>query len=199
MENKEGYIKDFISGVEVKAGPEELEAVQVFSKILVEDYNYDKSMIRTRPQWRVKSCPSDSEGKYPVDIAVFNSNNHCNDELKIIVECKKKTRKDGRDQLEDYLRLSKANIGVWFNGEEKLFIKKVESNGEVTFKEIPNIPISGQRLEDIGLYKKKDLIPATNLKSIFKTMRNFLAANVVGATRDEVLAQQIINVIFCKI
>lgn len=199
MEIKEGYIKDFISGIEVKAGPEEVEAVQVFSRILVEDYNYDKSMIRTHPQWRVKSCPSDLDGRYPVDIAVFNSNNHCNDELKIIVECKKKTRKDGKDQLEDYLRLSKANIGVWFNGEEKLCIKKIESNGEVKFKEIPNIPVNGQRVEDVGLYKKKDLIPATNLKSIFKTIRNFLAANVVGATRDEVLAQQIINIIFCKI
>jgi type I restriction enzyme M protein len=30
-------------------------------------------------------------------------------------------------------------------------------------------------------------------------MRNYLAGNVVGATRDEVLAQQLINLIFCKI
>lgn len=30
-------------------------------------------------------------------------------------------------------------------------------------------------------------------------MRNYLAGNVVGATRDEVLAQQLINIIFCKI
>ena len=30
-------------------------------------------------------------------------------------------------------------------------------------------------------------------------MRNHLAANVIGATRDEVLAQQLIHLIFCKI
>ena len=40
---------------------------------------------------------------------------------------------------------------------------------------------------------------AHNLKSVFKTIRNYLAANAVGITRDEVFAQQIINLIFCKI
>lgn len=33
----------------------------------------------------------------------------------------------------------------------------------------------------------------------FKSIRNHLAANTVGATRDEVLAQQLINLIFCKL
>ena len=37
-ETKDGYIIDFISGKEVKATPEEIEAVQVFAKQLVEDY-----------------------------------------------------------------------------------------------------------------------------------------------------------------
>ncbi|HIE56467.1 MAG TPA: restriction endonuclease subunit M, partial [Chromatiaceae bacterium] len=35
--------------------------------------------------------------------------------------------------------------------------------------------------------------------SVFRTIRNYLAANAVGITRDEVFAQQIINLIFCKI
>ena len=35
---KEGYIIDFISGEQVKATPEEKEAVQVFAHQLVEDY-----------------------------------------------------------------------------------------------------------------------------------------------------------------
>ncbi len=196
---KEGYIKDYISGIEVKITPEEIEAVQVFSKILVEDYNYPPEVIQTRPQYRVKARPSDNLKMYPVDIAVFKDKNKHQDETWIIVECKKKNRKDGRDQLEDYLRFSKAQLGVWFNGEEKLFLKKLEKNGTVLFEEIPNIPLFGQRIEDIGRFKRKDLKPAYNLKSIFRTMRNYLAGNVVGATRDEVLAQQLINIIFCKI
>jgi len=195
---EEGYIKDYISGRRIKAKPEEVEAVQVFSKQLVEDYNYPKENIQTRPQYRVKQRPSGGKD-FPVDIVVFSSNKHVFDSEYIIVECKKKTRKDGKKQLEDYLHFSRAHLGVWFNGEERLFLRKIEKKGETYFEEIPNIPQFGQRVEDIGKFKRKDLKPTHNLKATFKAIRNHLAANTVGATRDEVLAQQLINVIFCKI
>jgi len=190
---------DYISGIEIVATPEEVEAVQVFSKQLVEDYGYSKNQIQTRPQFRVKSRPSDTKKEYPVDIAIFKNKSKKDDDVYIIVECKKRNRKDGRGQLEDYLRLSKAELGVWFNGEERLFLRKYEKDGKVIFEEIPNIPVLGQRLEDIGKFKQEDLKPTHNLKAIFKSIRNHLAANTVGATRDEVLAQQLINLIFCKI
>ena len=195
---REGYILDYISGIEVKSTPEEVEAVQVFSKQLVEDYNYPKENIRTRPQYRVKQRPSGGK-EYPVDIALFTSKNHNFENEYIIIECKKKNRKDGKKQLEDYLHFSKAYLGVWFNGEERLFLRKIEQKGKIFFDEIPNIPQFGQRVEDIGKFKKKDLKPTHNLKATFKAIRNHLAANTVGATRDEVLAQQLINLIFCKI
>lgn len=57
-ELKDGYIFDYISGEQVKATPEEIEAVQVFSKQLVEDYGYSKDQIQTRPQYRVKANPN---------------------------------------------------------------------------------------------------------------------------------------------
>ena len=196
---KERYLIDYISGVEVKATPEEVEAVQVFAKQLVEDYGYPKSLIKTHPQYKVKARPSDRSGVYPVDIAVFEDENHNEDNISIIVECKKNNRKDGKSQLEDYLRLSKAKLGVWFNGEERLFIRKIETKGVVSFKPIPNIPKHTERLEDIGLFNRKDLINATNLKVIFKTTRKYLAGNYTGATRDEELARELINLIFCKI
>lgn len=199
IELKEGYILDYISSLPVKETPEEIEAVQPFSKILVDDYGYPKTHIHTRSQYRVKIRPSDTKKEYPVDIAVFTSDVHSDDNAYIIVECKKKNRKDGRSQLEDYLRFSKAYLGVWFNGEERLYLQKTEKDGEILFEEIPNIPRYGERVEDIGKFKRKDLRPARNLKPTFKTIRNYLAANAVGITRDEVFASQIINLIFCKI
>lgn len=198
-EHKDGYLVDYISGLEIRATPEEVEAVQVFSKILVEDYGYPVSCIQTHPQYRVKVRPSDTKKEYPVDIAVFSGEEHNEDTISIIVECKKKDRKDGITQLQDYLRFSKASLGVWFNGEAQVFIRKFESNGRVEFEEIPNIPKFGQRVEDVGKYKRKDLEPTHNLKPQFKAIRYYLAANAVGVTRDEVIAQQIINIIFCKI
>ena len=197
---KDGYIIDFISGQQVKASPEEVEATQVFSKILVEDYGYPKTQIQTRPQFHVKVRPSDTKKEYPVDIAVFSDTEKTDDTVFLIVECKKKNRKDGRTQLENYLTLSKANLGVWFNGEERFYLLKQNTDdGRVLFKDIPNIPKYGERLEDIGAIKRKELIVTHNLKSTFKAIRNYLAANAIGATRDEVLAQQLINLIFCKI
>lgn len=190
---------DYISGTEVKETPEEVNAVQVFSRILVEDYKYPKENIQTRPQFRVKARPSDTKKEYPVDIAVFDNSNHTDDTLYIIVECKKPNRKDGRRQLEIYMQLSKAKLGVWYNGEQKLcLLKKVVNNG-ITFEEIPNIPEYGERIEDVGKYRRKDLKAPHNLKANFKDIHNYFAANNVGATLPEIFAQQFINLLFCKI
>ena len=198
-ELKDGYIFDYISNEQVKATPEEIEAVQVFSRQLVEDYGYSKDQIQTRPQYRVKANPSDTTKSYPLDIIVFSDNKKIDTNEYIIIECKKKTRNDGITQLQDYLKFSNAYIGVWFNGNERIFLKKYETKGKVHFEEIPNIPIKGQRLEDIGKFKRKDLKPTHNLKVIFNSIRNHLAGNATGTGRDEIIAQQLINLIFCKI
>ena len=190
---------DFISGSEVQDTPEERNATQPFSKILVEDYDYPKDCIQTRPQYRVRERPSSETGSYPVDIAVFSSKNKIDEELQIIIECKEPDKKSGIKQLKDYLKFSDAYIGIWFNGEEKIIIKKTYKDGKVFYDEITAFPKYGERIEDIGNFLRKDLKPAINLKTLFKTIRNYLAPNVVGATRDEILAQQMINIIFCKI
>ena len=199
-EAKEGYIIDFISGQQVKATPEEVDAVQVFAHILVEDYGYPKEYIQTRPQFHVKVRPSDVAKEYPIDIAVFSDKEKTDDSILIIVECKKKNRKDGRSQLENYMTLSKAQLGVWFNGEERFYIQKFNTtHGRVEFKEIPNIPKFGEGLDSIGAKKRKDLAPTHNLKSVFRSIRGFLVGNATGTNRDEIIAQQLINIIFCKI
>ena len=197
---KEGWIRDYISGVAVKATPEEIDAVQVFSQRLVEDYGYPKSHIKTRPQFRVRSSPSDEAKSYPVDIAIFNSDKTIEEELFAIVECKKRTRKDGVTQLKLYLDMSPTEIGVWFNGEEHLYLRKVHQfGGSRVYEELPNIPRYGQRIEDIGLYKREDLKKPSNLKAVFRDIRHHLAGMTTGITRDEALAQEIINILFCKI
>lgn len=196
---KENYIIDYISGNEIKVSPEEIEAVQPLAHILVEDYGYPKANILTHPQYRVKVRPSDNNKSYPVDIAVFNNDKKDEDSILLICECKSKSRKDGITQLQDYLRFSKAQLGMWYNGAERCYIRKFEQNGKVDFEEIPNIPRYGESVDSIGMLKRSQLRPTHNLKSLFRAIRNYLAANAVGVTRDEVLAQQLIGLIFCKI
>lgn len=196
----EGYIIDFISGEATKATPEEINAVQVYSRMLVDDYHYTKGQIQTHPQYRVKASPSDTEYKYPVDIVVFKTEEKKRGDEYIVVECKKPTREDGIEQLKLYLKFSDAELGVWFNGENTHYIRKYIKDGRIVFDEnLVNIPANGQRLEDIGLYKKEDLRPTHNLKQKFIAIRNHLAGNAVGTTRDEEYARQIINIILCKL
>jgi type I restriction enzyme M protein len=196
----DGYIVDYISGTSVRATPEEVDSVQVFARRLVEDFGYPKDQIQTRPQYRVRQSPSDSKKSYPVDIAVFSDSTKDDDKLRLVVECKKKRRHDGRRQLEIYLTMSAATVGAWFNGEEHLYLHKVYAKGgKINFEELPTLPRCGQRVEDIGLFKRSDLIPTSALRPVFRDIRNHLAGNLTGITRDETLAQQIIDILLCKI
>lgn len=196
---KRGSIRDYVSGKMVAATPEELEAVQVIARRLVEDFGYPKEHLQTRPQWRVGSSPSASK-KYPVDIVVFSSEKHVPENVIMVVECKRQIRKDGIEQLHRYLDMSAAHIGVWFNGEDHQYVRKIlRSDGTRVFEVLPNVPRFGQRLEDIGLHRKMDLVRPSNLRAVFRDIRNHLAGNAPGITRDEPLAQEVINLLFCKI
>jgi type I restriction enzyme M protein len=191
-------VTDYISGKQVKASAEEIEAVQVFARKLVDDLGYPKSVIQTRPQYRVRSTPSGGKAKgYPIDIAVFSSDKRLESELQIVVECKRKNRKDGEEQLKIYMGMApSAQIGVWFNGNDHLYLLR-EVGGWST---LPTLPKFGQSVDDIGVaIRRRDLTVAANLKAIFRDIRNHLAGNTVGIAKDEALAVEIISVLFCKI
>ena len=194
------FLVDFISGQRIRATPEEAEAIQVFARRLVEDYGYHKEQIQTRPQHRVRARPSDADRSFPVDIAVFEKASRTEGELLMIVECKKAARQDGEHQLRLYMDMSAAQVGVWFNGDDHIYLRKVHhTDGRRTYQTLPNIPRRGQRIEDIGLYTRAALVPPSNLKAVFRDIRNHLAGMTIGITRDEALAQEIINLLFCKL
>lgn len=194
------HVEDFISGVLVRATPEEVEAVQIMARRLVEDLGYPKTHIQTRPQFRVRRSPSDDAKSFPVDIAVFSGEAHHEDAAYIVVECKKRHRKEGVAQLKRYLDLCAATIGAWFNGDEHEYLRKLHHrNGTVSYESIPSLPRFGQRIEDIGRFRRRDLRQPHNLKAVFRDIRNHLAGMTTGITRDESLAQEIINLLFCKI
>ena len=201
-ETKDWYIIDYISGQEIKWSPEEIEATQVFSKRLVEEYLYNKECLQTRPQFHVRKSPSDEAKKeYPVDIAIFSSSSRAESDLVWLVECKKRTRKDGIEQLKLYMDMcSSVQRWVWFNGEEQINLQKTKRDGRMHYQEIDNIPREWQRIEDIGHHLRKQLRPAKDLKSHFKVIDNYLYGNMKKedtSTRNR--AKQIINLLFCKI
>ena len=189
---EEKFVHDYITGEIVRKGVKEhREAVNIFSKKLVEELGYSKKQIQTIPQFRVKVSPSGQE-KYPVDIIVFRDENKSYDNVLMLVECKQPNRKDGKKQLDIYLNLvPSVELGVWFNGKEHLYLWKVRDpkTKRWIWKEIPELPKKGQRVQDIGLYRRKDLEKHKNLKQVFNDIRNHLAGMTTGITRDEAIAQ----------
>lgn len=194
------HLIDYISGLRVRATREEREAVQVFARRLVEDFGYPKGRIQTHPQFRVRLRPSDEGRSFPVDIAVFSSNDHVEGNLILVVEGKAPEKTKGVGQLQRYLEMSPADIGVWFNGRSHAYVHKlVDSKGRVTWEELPNIPRFGQRVEDIGQFKRQALVKPSDLRAVFRDLRNHLAGSATGITLDQKFAQEIINLLFCKI
>jgi type I restriction enzyme M protein len=112
----------------------------------------------------------------------------------IIVEVKKKDRKDGLDQLQTYCNNTTAEFGVWFNGGEIVYQHRQRRPHE--FLDIPDIPRAGETLDDVGRWTKKDLIAASELKSVFEVIHNHIYANE-GFLKEKVF-NEMLKVIFIK-
>jgi len=187
---------DYITGRKLKLTPEE-EVRQNYERVLVNDYFYDKSLMSIEfPIQR------GSKKKKPerADIAIFrDSVRKTQDNIHIIIEVKAPNKKEGMMQLKTYMTASTAEFGVWTNGsKEIIYLQKTDK--PTTFREIIDIPKEGQTLdllENIDLYKKENLEPATDLKYIFERIHNYIYANQ-GLLKDKVFAE-ILKIIFIKI
>ncbi len=186
---------DYITKKKLKLTEEE-RVRQRYERVLVEEYGYSKELMDIEfPIQR------GSEGKKPerADIVIFNdSKKKTQDNIYIIIETKQPKKKDGLMQLKTYLTATTAEFGIWTNGtKEIIYLKK--SNHPTDFKEIIDIPKFGQTLdllEDIDYYTKNKLVPATDLKSIFERIHNYIYANQ-GFLKDKIFSE-ILKIIFIK-
>jgi type I restriction enzyme M protein len=183
-------IEDYISGKSLFATPEE-NIRQIMVKKLVEEYKYLPGQIQTVPEFYITKG---SKKIGPADVVIFHDEKKSFDNIYIIVETKSEGKKEGLDQLKSYMSPTKAEFGIWFNGKEMIFIQSLDKKPFWT--EIADIPKKGERLEDIGLYKKGDLVPATELKTIFEACHNYIYANE-GFLKEKVF-NEVLKLIFMK-
>ena len=195
---KEGYVYDPISGKEVKARDERVQAKLVFAQKLISEYGYVKDQIQTFPEYWIKKG---SLKIGPADIVVFKDTNKTFDNIFIIVETKSKNRKDGEEQLKSYVAPTPAEGAVWFNGVDIAYFRVIRKPPAYTpeFVSWRNIPKKGESWDDIGKSKTvTDLIPATNLKAIFRIIYKYLYTNS-NLPRAERLSSEMVRLIFCKL
>lgn len=106
----------------------------------------------------------------------------------IVIEVKKPTLKDGKDQLKSYCNSTGAPIAVWTNGDQIAFYNRQDPN---YFKDIRNIPTATQTLEDIVSVKWtiQDLREKDRLQKERLSLKD-----VILDLEDEVLANAGVDV-----
>jgi type I restriction enzyme M protein len=189
-ETRKAEIEDYISRKMVLATPEE-QVRQIMVRKLVEEYGYSPKQIQTVPELFITKG---SKRIGAADIVVFHDDQKSPDNIYIIVETKRQERKDGLDQLKSYMAPTNAEYGIWFNGRDIIYIQSLKK--APFWREIPDIPKNGETLEDVGLYQKRNLVPATEMKTIFDTCHNYIYANE-GLLKEKVF-NEVLKLIFIK-
>lgn len=197
-------VVDALSGRQIPAGPEEVDATQPLIFYLTQRLGWSPSQIMSRPQWRVPQRPSGNRTSgYPVDLAIFNSPEHVGDpdHIRIICECKAPDIDEGVTQLKTYLSLEpEARMGVWFNGNKHCIVYKLPDRfvvSEYAAIPRPTDPLGPAESEPPLCYQS--LVPPPNMAEVFRGLRDRIAAQDSHVNRDEFILNDLANLLVCKI
>lgn len=190
MQNK---IICYIRGVEIVETPEE-KVRQEYIRRLVEEYGYPKELIDIEVPIKIGRDESKK-----ADIVIYRSrqDREKRENHYIIVECKEPDIKhpDGVAQLKSYVNATTAQIGVWTNGVEFKYWKRLKEPDR--YEEKGYLPKYGQEYGDKKILKK-DLRPASNLQAKFDRIHNDIYANYKAGNKTKVF-YQVIYLLFAKI
>lgn len=185
------YVNCLIRKKEIKLTPEEVVR-QLYLDTLINKMLYPESRIQV--EYEVKFGTSSKRA----DIVILDKD--YTTAPYIIVELKKTSRKDGKEQLKSYCNGTGAPIAVWTNGNEVSYWNRKDPN---YFEDIPGIPKATEKLSDLlnTQWKFSDLEKLDKLKTEKRSLRD-----VILDMEDEVLAnagvdvfEELFKLIFTKL
>jgi len=189
-----GKIKCFIKGTLRKDTPEE-QVRQEVARSLVDEYSYSKADMDI--EFSVKMGRS----RKRADIVVFKKDTiHKQENVYIIVEVKQEKinpsdEKEGLEQLKAYVAACmNTRFALWI-GSERLAFGIVEREGFRDIEEVPDIPKSGDTT--VPRPTRGDLVPAVDLKKVFKRVHNYIHFNQ-GFQKDRAF-EELLKLIFVKV
>ena len=189
-----GKIKCFITGKLRKDTAEE-RVRQDVARSLVEEYGYDKSDIDI--EFSIKM----GRAKKRADIVIFSENEeHTQENIYLIVEVKAEDvkpsdLKEGIGQLESYSAASPNSAFSLWVGNERLAFEVIEEKGKRVLNLIPDVPKRGETTTPKPT--RGALVPAVNLKQVFKRVHNYIYANQ-GFQKDKAF-EELQKLIFIKV
>ena len=188
---EKGYINDYVTGKVLRDTPEE-RVRQQFERTLERVYGYDKNQMMI--EFHIQR--GSASGKERADIVVFRDDKgKTQADAYVIVETEPPEHQYDL-QLLSYVTATPAEFAVWTNGKEIRYFYMSPKHPR-KFVPIPDIPKRGLSLEDVGKYKKDQLVPALDLKNVFDRIHNFIYVNQ-GLRHDQIF-QELLKLIFCKI
>ena len=206
---KDGWGYDLATGKSVDMRKPEEAVRQKYEQILHDDYGYDYKQMDIevyikRGSKHQATGEIEGDNKERADIVIYNTidtiKRDQNQDILGIVETKRPEQKEGVKQLASYLSASSGQWGVWTNGDlggiEYLYHEP--QTGAIQRDFIFDIPKSGEGIAEMGKITKARLIPATDLKLIFRRLLNTLYSNT-NISRREKLGSEMIRLIFAKI
>jgi len=169
-----GKIKCFITG-KLRKDTSEERIRQDVARSLVEEYGYNKTDIGV--EFPVKM----GRAKKRADIIIFSEDEkHMQENIYMIAEVKTEDvkpsdRKEGVGQLGSYIAASpNSAFGLWV-GNERLAFNVVEEKGKRVLTQVPDVPKRGETT--IPKPTRGGLVPAVNLKQVFKRVHNYIYVN----------------------
>ena len=189
-----GKIKCFITGKLRKDAPEE-KIRQDVARSLVEEYGYNKD--DNDLEFPIKM----GRARKRVDVVIFDEvSEKVQENIYTIVEVKPENikpsdRREGIDQLKSYVAACPSTKFALWIGSERLAFKVIEEKGRRKLEEIPDIPKKGETT--IPRPTRGSLVPAVNLKQVFKRVHNYIYANQ-GFQKDKAF-EELLKLIFIKV
>ena len=197
---QQGKVLDYIDSVTQRNETPEEYVRQEIAKSLVREYGYKKTEISVEFSLRLGSL------KPRADLIIFDEGDlHNQDRARIIIECKSQKikstdRKNGIGQLQSYMAACpNVAYGMWTNGIERFCYRRVDTDGEIFFEEMADIPGEGCT-EDEAERPRFDQLKAASSDALlfaFRRCHNYIAGNQ-GLQKPEAF-WELLKIIFCKI
>ena len=183
----------YIRGVEIVETPEE-KVRQEYVRRLVEEFGYPKELVDVEVPIQLGRDESKR-----ADIVIYRSGQDRDkrENHNIIVECKEPDIKfpDGEKQLKAYVNATTTQIGVWTNGIEFRYWKRLKEPDR--YEEKGYLPKYWQEYGDKKILKK-ELRPSSNLQATFGRIHDNIYANYKSGNKTRVF-YQVIYLLFAKI
>jgi len=198
----EGKIRDYVDGKFRNDTPEEYVR-QTVEKRLIDEHKYLTVQIAIEYALKLGSR------RPRADIVIWDKNisERNQDNVKIIIECKKSetkssNSKDGIAQLKSYMSICpNCEWGMWTNSREKFVFRKIydSKTKNFFFEEYNDIPSAEENISEIDRPTRTNLKNAVddNLLFVFRTCHDHIYAND-GLTKDKAFFE-FLKIIFCKI